>query len=374
MPKDDPLWRDPQLQSGKSHELRVLALLHAAVRHPEVAGVLDKLAPGVRGRGWSARLLAQVACPEHPGRVTLPPALVRRDRARGLEVLRLQPPGQQEPPPSLPQPTGDAPVPGLLTRLPLLPDDLIPLQLSAHTEQALADLRTRWRLRKHVGVAGGVVGLLTGEYGHGRRTAARRLAQAVGAELYRVQPGLLASRWIGETEQRISRLFADVQASGGALLIEDCQDLMAPRVEVHGSNDRYSNVAANHMLQEVERFQGLLLLLAPSPATLDAAMRRRVQVVVRFDAPDRPRRAAILQAAWTWLLPRLRTQPPEMEPEWLELAATALTPADLVHAVFDAGLEVTLRAGTLDHDALARALRLRATARRDVAVDLPRQT
>lgn len=141
------------------------------------------------------------------------PTLVRRERLRGIEILRLQPAVKARPPPPRPPPTGEAFVAGMLTRLPPLPDDLIPVQLPAYTLASLHDLKVRWQLRDRVGVVGGVVGLLAGPYGHGRRTAARQLAHQLGAEIYRVQPGLLTSRFIGETEQRISRMFADVQTT-----------------------------------------------------------------------------------------------------------------------------------------------------------------
>lgn len=363
------LLRHPALAFCKPHELRLFALLHAATRHADVAEVLNQLAPRVRGRGWPVRLLARIACPDQATAMTLPPTLVRRERVRGIEVLRLQPAVKAKAPPPRPLPTGEAPAAGMLTRLPPLPDDLIPLQLAAHTLASLHDLKVRWQLRERVGVLGGVVGLLAGPYGHGRRTAARQLAHQLGAEIYRVQPGLLTSRFIGETEQRISRMFADVQATGGVLMIEDAQDLMTQRVEVHGSNDRYSNNVVNHLLQEVERFQGLLLLVTPSLRGLDAAMRRRIQVIVRFDEPDRVRRATILRATWLWLLPRLSVPPPDEEPHWPELAAPTLSPADLVHAVCDAGLEVTLRDQPLAHAAIAHALVVLAESRRDVVME-----
>ncbi len=360
------------VQLAYSQQL-VLLLLFAASRHPDVASVIGALAPRTRRHGWPLLLLTRIAAPNYAGCVQLPNIWVQTQRIAGQDLCRLLPwrgqiagprGGQSQPAPTAVQAVERSA--NLASRLPALPADILPLHLGPYTEASLRDLRLRWQFRNKLGTqASGVIGLFSGPPGHGRRTAARKLAADLGLELFLVSPALLASKWIGETEQRISQLFGEIKRSGAALMLEDAQDLLTARVAVTGANDRYANLSVNHLLQEVESFPGLLLLVAPNLASLDAAMRRRIHVTVRFDEVSPDQRAGILRCAYHWLQAKMPAAGTTQEdPDFHDLAQLSLTPADLTRACFDAALQCSVRGVPLDGEALAASLqrRLGATA------------
>ena len=365
LPATDPLvqaLRQSRL-AGDTAALRVWALLEVAARHHPIMHTLQGVGWTGVARAVPARLAVAIACPGYVGVPHLPAARVEVLPSRQGDLLRLRGPETDASAlrPAMPMaPTTQ--VAGLLLRVPPLPADVIPLVLPPAVHEALRELGLRWQYRdiaRQAGGSGGLIALFGGSLGHGRRTAARQLAAGLGMELLRVQGGLLASRWIGETEQRISQMFGQAAAAGAALLVEDANDLFSRHVAANSANDRYANTVRNHLLQEIEHFSGLVLLVAGGPHQFDSAMQRRIHVTVRFDAPDRQRRAAILAAAWQWVVTRSPALMPRQVPDFEAFSSRDAAPQLLVRSVFEAGLDA-LRAGVaLDDDALDAVLQKR---------------
>jgi len=348
---------------GDDAALRVWALLEVAARHHPLMHTLQGIAWTGVARAVPARLAVAIACPGYVGVPHLPAARIECIASRQGDLLRLRGPeadASARRPPTQAAPTTH--VAGLLQRVPPLPDDVLPLVLPPAVHAALDELALRWQYRDvagQVGGSGGLIALFGGSPGHGRRTAARQLAGHLGMELLRVQAGLLASRWIGETEQRISQMFHQAGAAGAALLVEDANDLFSRHVAANSANDRYANTVRNHLLQEIENFSGLVLLIAGGSHQFDAAMQRRIHVTVRFDAPDRRRRAAILAAAWQWVVARSPALRPVQTPDFEAFSSRDASPQVLVRAVFEAGLDASRAGVALDDDALDAVLQKR---------------
>ncbi|MEO7913046.1 MAG: ATP-binding protein [Roseiflexaceae bacterium] len=150
--------------------------------------------------------------------------------------------------------------------------------------------------------------LFAGESGTGKTTAAEVIANDLRLNLYRIDLSAVVSKYIGETEKNLRRLF-DAAEDGGALLFFDEADaLFGKRSEVKDSHDRYANIEINYLLQRMESYQGLAILATNMKSALDPAFMRRIRFVVEF----RPHGLAERKAIWE------RIFPPETRTEGLD--------------------------------------------------------
>jgi hypothetical protein len=132
--------------------------------------------------------------------------------------------------------------------------------------------------------------LFAGESGTGKTMAAEVIANALGLNLYRIDLSAVVSKYIGETEKNLRRLF-DAAEDGGALLFFDEADaLFGKRSEVKDSHDRYANIEINYLLQRIEAYRGLAILATNMKSSLDQAFMRRLRFIVNFPFPGAPER------------------------------------------------------------------------------------
>ena len=145
-----------------------------------------------------------------------------------------------------------------------------------------------------VGAGGiGVAALFAGPSGTGKTLAAEVIAHALQLDLYRVELSAVVSKYIGETEKNLHRIFEVAEQSGAVLLFDEADALFGKRSEVRDARDRYANLEVSYLLQRIERYQGLAVLTTNLRESLDEAFARRLRVVVSFAFPDREARAAI---------------------------------------------------------------------------------
>jgi len=179
------------------------------------------------------------------------------------------------------------------------------LALTTATAQELQLLEARCRHREalHSAVGAtlagslnpGVRALFKGPSGTGKTAAARILGARLGKPVFRVDIGRTVSKYIGETEANLGRLFDAAQAIDAVLLFDEGDALMASRTGVSNANDRYANLETNFLLQAIERYQGILLVTTNAAERIDSAFVRRLDVTVDFPAPDAAARASILR-------------------------------------------------------------------------------
>ncbi len=183
-------------------------------------------------------------------------------------------------------------------------DDLV-VGEEAHTllRQIAAQAQGRHRVYREWGYGErmnrgmGISALFAGESGTGKTMAAEVIANALGLHLYRIDLSSVVSKYIGETEKNLRRLF-DAAEQGGALLFFDEADaLFGKRSEVRDSHDRYANIEVNYLLQRMEAFSGLAILATNMKAALDNAFLRRLRFVVNFPFPGPAERRRIWQHA-----------------------------------------------------------------------------
>ncbi|WP_372015253.1 AAA family ATPase [Pseudoxanthomonas sp. 10H] len=160
-------------------------------------------------------------------------------------------------------------------------------------------LRHRRRVYRDWGFAArssrglGLAALFTGESGTGKTLAAEAIANDAGLDLYRVDLASTVSKYIGETEKNLKRIFDAAEASGAVLLFDEADALFGKRSEVKDSHDRYANIETAYLLQRTEAYRGLAILTTNMKASLDKAFLRRIRFVVQFPFPDEAARAEL---------------------------------------------------------------------------------
>lgn len=177
-------------------------------------------------------------------------------------------------------------------------DDLV---LPPHCIQSLQEFMlwvTHRRLVVHEWqgrVSGGPVALFSGPSGTGKTFAAEVLANAFERPLFRVDLGLLVSKYIGETEKNLNALFDAANERDIVLLFDEADSLFGKRGEVKEARDRYANMEVSHLLSRIERHQGPCILTSNLRQHLDPAFARRFQMVIEFPRPDASARSRLWQ-------------------------------------------------------------------------------
>ena len=156
----------------------------------------------------------------------------------------------------------------------------------------------QWGFAATLGAARGVAALFTGPSGTGKTMAAGVLARTVGLDLYRVDLAGVVSKYIGETEQNLARVFAAAEAADVVLFFDEADALFGKRTEVRDAHDRYANVEVAYLLQRIEAHDGVVVLATNLRKNVDEAFLRRLQFVVEFPLPDREHRLRIWQQIW----------------------------------------------------------------------------
>lgn len=202
----------------------------------------------------------------------------------------------------------------------------------------------------HGRVTGGPVALFSGPSGTGKTFAAEVLANAFERPLFRVDLGLLVSKYIGETEKNLNALFDAAQNRDIVLLFDEADSLFGKRGEVKEARDRYANMEVSHLLSRIERHQGPCILTSNLRQHLDPAFARRFQMVVEFPRPDAAARCRLWQLYIPGNAPRGAKVDPVLLGNELSLTGGQIKNAAL-HAAFLAAGESS--AITLAHVASA---------------------
>ena len=150
-----------------------------------------------------------------------------------------------------------------------------------------------WGFGAKHSVAGGISALFSGPPGTGKTMCAGVIARELDMELFRVDLSRVVSKWIGETEKNLARVFDEAQRSNAVVLFDEADSLFAKRTEVKSSVDRYANLEVNFLLQRMETFNGITVLTTNFEDTIDSAFKRRLTFRIRFEKPDADARGAL---------------------------------------------------------------------------------
>jgi hypothetical protein len=145
----------------------------------------------------------------------------------------------------------------------------------------------------------GISALFAGDPGTGKTMAAEVIANELRLNLYRIDLSAVVSKYIGETEKNLRRLFDAAEDGGAILFFDEADALFGKRSEVKDSHDRYANIEVNYLLQRMESYSGLAILASNMKSALDHAFMRRLRFVVNFPFPG----VAERQAMWQKVFP-----------------------------------------------------------------------
>jgi SpoVK/Ycf46/Vps4 family AAA+-type ATPase len=145
----------------------------------------------------------------------------------------------------------------------------------------------------------GVVALFAGPSGTGKTLAAEVVAGELGLDLYKVDLSAVVSKYIGETEKNLERIFSAAAAGDLVLFFDEADALFGKRSEVSDAHDRYANIEVAYLLQRLETYDGMVVLATNLQRNIDPAFLRRISVAVDFVPPEEPQRRAI----WAHVFP-----------------------------------------------------------------------
>ncbi len=184
-------------------------------------------------------------------------------------------------------------------------DLVLPEPQQQTLQQIAAHVKHRFEVYDGWGFAGkgarglGISALFAGESGTGKTMAAEVLANELHLDLYRIDLASAVSKYIGETEKNLRRVFDAAEDSGAILLFDEADALFGKRSEVKDSHDRYANIEVSYLLQRMEAYRGLAILTTNLKNALDTAFLRRLRFVVQFPFPDVQQREQI----WRGIFP-----------------------------------------------------------------------
>ncbi|KUL31814.1 ATP-binding protein [Streptomyces regalis] len=171
--------------------------------------------------------------------------------------------------------------------------------------EIVAHVRRRATVYQEWGFAGtlrrglGVTALFAGGSGTGKTLAAEVMAKELGLDLFIIDLSQVVSKYIGETEKNLRKVFDAAERGGALLLFDEADALFGRRSEVKDSHDRYANLEVSYLLMRMEAYRGLAILTTNMKKALDPAFMRRIRFVVDFPFPGVDERAEI----WRRVLP-----------------------------------------------------------------------
>jgi hypothetical protein len=292
-------------------EYDVLACAAAPEVEPRLAWMFQNLQSGVPQPYPTAALVHELLALDVESSEVLYAALAEGGTLRRAGLIRLESESPFQPIRPMAGLTArllgrahvETPPPGA-TRVTLAPtweDLILPAARTAMLKEFLLWIRHRKRVFGDWGGldCGGPVALFSGPSGTGKTFAAAVLATELGWPLYRVDLGRLVSKYIGETEKNLNRLFDTAHGRPMVLQFDEADSLFSKRGEVKEARDRYANMEVSHLLARIEAHQGPCILTTNLRRNLDPAFARRFQVVADFPRPDAAARALL----WERLLP-----------------------------------------------------------------------
>ena len=211
------------------------------------------------------------------------------------------------------------------------------------------DVLEDWGFGHTYGKAVGFSALFKGPPGTGKTTAAAALAQALEVPLYRANIAGVVSKYIGETEKHLDKLFDAAARHKCALVFEEADALFGKRSEVSDAHDRYANQGTAYLLQRLEAHEGLCLMTTNMLENVDPAFLRRIDVVIDFPAPSKTERKAL------WQRIALTAGPlAGLDFDWL--SGHDLTGAEIRNACLDAAYAACARGDEITMTDLAHAI------------------
>jgi hypothetical protein len=208
-----------------------------------------------------------------------------------------------------------------------------------------------WNLGAVLGKRSSTTVLFKGPSGTGKTMAAGALANELGLPLFQVDLAGMVSKYIGETEKNLDRLFEAAAAADVILFFDEADAIFGERTEIQDARDRYANLQTSYLLQRLENFDGISILATNLQKNIDEAFLRRIDVVIEFPAPGKAERKLI------WERIRLTGAPVSDDVDFGFLATRMeLTGAEIRNCWLDAAHRAAARNCAIDMDNILQAV------------------
>jgi SpoVK/Ycf46/Vps4 family AAA+-type ATPase len=162
----------------------------------------------------------------------------------------------------------------------------------------------RWGFERKLSIGKGLNILFSGPSGTGKTMAAEIIAKEIGLDLYKIDLSSVVSKYIGETEKNLARVFSEASTSNAILFFDEADALFGKRSEVKDAHDRYANIETGYLLQQMEEYEGVVVLATNLQNNMDDAFLRRMAFSVAFPFPNERDRLRIWEGIWPVETPR----------------------------------------------------------------------
>ena len=235
-------------------------------------------------------------------------------------------------------------------------DAVLTDEVTETLREILAQARNRekvyddWGFRQKMSYGRGLACLFSGAPGTGKTMMAGILARELGQEIYRVDLSRVVSKWVGETEKNLAKVFDEAESAQVILLFDEADSLFSARTEVKGSNDRFANMEINYLLQRMEAYDGMTILTTNFEKSIDEAFKRRLKFRVNFPVPELEQRVKL----WRSMIPAQANVADDIKFEVLG-KKFSLSGGNIKNAVLRAAFYAAEADGVLNHALLDRA-------------------
>ncbi|RMF77759.1 MAG: AAA family ATPase [Chloroflexi bacterium] len=181
----------------------------------------------------------------------------------------------------------------------ILPDEQLQQLLEIHNHvHYRAVVYQEWGFDSKLSLGKGLNVIFFGASGTGKTMAAEIIAGALGLDLYKIDLSTMVSKYIGETEKNLARIFKEAETSNAILFFDEADALFGKRSEVQDSHDRYANIQVSYLLQRMEEYDGVVILTTNLRKNMDEAFVRRMHFIVDFPFPNAYYRRQIWERVW----------------------------------------------------------------------------
>jgi SpoVK/Ycf46/Vps4 family AAA+-type ATPase len=233
---------------------------------------------------------------------------------------------------------------------------ILPPDEKAQIEEIIAAGRNRstvlfqWGFNEKLTSGKGLVVLLSGDPGTGKTLAAEIIGAELGMKLHRINPAKVVSKYVGETEKNLNEILSQAKSTHSILFFDEADALFSTRVsKVESANDRFVNMETNFLLQQLERYEGIVILATNLETTIDQAFKRRIAYHVVIPFPKPPDRERI----WRTIMP---ANAPKVAIDYARLGRTfELSGGHIKNAVLRAAYSAAQNKTPIDYAILAEA-------------------
>ena len=210
----------------------------------------------------------------------------------------------------------------------------------------------QWGFAEKLSLGKGLNVLFSGSPGTGKTMAAEVIAHNLQLDLYKIDLSQIVSKYIGDTEKNLNRIFTAAQNSNAILLFDEADAIFGKRSEVQDARDRYANIEVGYLLQKMEEYEGIAILTTNARSNMDEAFERRLRFIIEFQLPDANYRYLI----WQRIFPKNAPCNPDLDFEFLA-QNFEITGANIRNIALSAAFLAADDGGVIEMVHLIRAIR-----------------